>query len=98
MHRFGVSPEPGQRPEQAAENQREQAQTLDGFGLRVLFFLGDFLGRMWTSQKTAMHHQGRRQSARPSVSTSAILSSASPLNIEACEPRSKPEFIYFRGM
>ena len=34
--------DPGDRPEQSAEAKREQAQAVDGMGLRMLFLLGDF--------------------------------------------------------
>ena len=42
--RRGVSPEPGQRPLQAAEEKRQQAQHLDRLGLRVVALVRDLLG------------------------------------------------------
>ena len=42
--RLGVGPEPGQRPQQAAEDQRQQAQRVDRLGLRMMPLVGDLLG------------------------------------------------------
>jgi hypothetical protein len=41
--RLDVRPQPGDRPQQAAEHQRQQAQHLDGVALRVMALVGDFL-------------------------------------------------------
>ena len=42
-HRLRIGPQPRQRPEHAAEHQRQQAQHLDRLRLRVLSLLGDLL-------------------------------------------------------
>src|SRR5206468_7343091 len=39
--RLGISPKPGQRPEQPAKAKREQAQALNRLGLRMLFLVGN---------------------------------------------------------
>ena len=41
--RLRVGPEPGQRPEQSAEHQREQAQRADRFELRMMALVRDLL-------------------------------------------------------
>jgi hypothetical protein len=44
-HGLGVGPQPGQRPQHAAEDQGEQAQGLDRVALRVMLLVGDLLGQ-----------------------------------------------------
>src|SRR5207244_10451026 len=39
--RLGISPKPGQRPEQPAKAKREQAQALNRLGLRMPFLVGN---------------------------------------------------------
>ena len=43
--RLGVGPQPGDRPQQAAEHQRQQAQRVDRVGLRMVALVGDLLGQ-----------------------------------------------------
>ncbi len=42
-HRLRIRPQPGDRPEQTAEHQRQQAQHLDGVALRMMTLVGDLL-------------------------------------------------------
>ena len=41
--RLGIGPQPGDRPQQAAEHQRQQAERPDGLELRVMALVRDFL-------------------------------------------------------
>lgn len=59
QNRPGVGPQPSQGPQHAAEYQRQQAQALDGLGLRVVILLGDFLRENMHLQEHADAHDRR---------------------------------------
>ena len=64
QHRFRVGPQPGERPQQAAEEQRQQAQRLDRVELRMAAFLGDLLRQDVHQPEHGDQHDRRRSAAR----------------------------------
>jgi hypothetical protein len=45
QHRLRVGPQPGERPQQAPEKERQQTEHLDSVALRVMALVRDLLGQ-----------------------------------------------------
>ena len=76
---LGIGPQPGQRPKQAAEDEREQAQALDGLGLRVLSVARRSSPAGCESGGRPRWPRSVQPPARSRQSTSATVSSVSPV-------------------
>ena len=85
--RFGVRPEPGNRPEQPAEDERQQAQRLDRLELRMMPLVRDLLRAARAPSRTPRSAPPARTSGRRSRPTSPRCLRASGDSSEACASR-----------
>ncbi len=81
--RLRVGPEPGQRPEHAAEEERQQAERLDRLGLRMVALLGDLLGQDVDQPEDRDGDRPGTMTSTTQARTLAIASRVSPSKIEA---------------